>query len=52
MISRDDFVQKLKENFSDFQINFDAEDAILIKEQTPGRRVKNVKLGNHELARY
>jgi len=50
-LSKDEFTQKMKEKYSDFQINFDEEDAIQIKECTPGNRVKLIKIGNKEIKR-
>lgn len=51
VITKDEFIQKIKAKYSNFEINFDEENAIEIKEYTPGGRVKKVKFGNKELTR-
>jgi len=42
---------KLKEKYSDIQINFENDDDIKILEYTNSNRVKTIKFGNHELSR-
>ena len=42
---------KIKEKYSNFTIDYNAEDAIKILEYTDGNRVKTVKIGNLELSR-
>ena len=41
--TKEEFIQKLKSKYSDFEINFDDVNAIEIKEYTPGGRVKKIK---------
>ena len=49
-LSKEEFVDKMKNVHSDFNINFDEEDCIHILEYTAGGRVKNVKIGNYNLS--
>lgn len=49
--TKDEFTQKMKEKYEDFDINFDIEDCMQIQELTPGQRVKKIKIGNKELTR-
>ena len=49
-ISKDEFVEKIKEEHSDFKIDFDKKDCIKIEEYTDGNRVKKIKIGNLELS--
>lgn len=49
-ISKEDLISKLKAEYSDFEINFDEEDAIKILEYTDSGRVKTIKFGNTEIA--
>lgn len=49
--TKEEFIQKLKEKYSDISINFNDTNWIEIKEYTPGRRVKTVRFGNKELSR-
>jgi stage II sporulation protein D len=49
-ISKNDLIDKLKAEYSDFEINFDEEDAIKILEYTDSGRVKTIKIGNTEIA--
>lgn len=44
------FIDKIREKYSDFEINFDDEDSIKILEYTDGNRVKTIKLGNIQLS--
>lgn len=48
-LSKDDFVEKIKEEHKDFKIDFAKEDCIKIKEYTEGDRVKTIQIGNLEL---
>ena len=48
--SKNEFIEKIKEVHSDFEINFDEEDCIKIEEYTDGNRVKTIKIGNLELS--
>ena len=47
---KEDLVNKLKESYSDIEINFDEEESIKILEYTDSGRVKTMKFGNKELA--
>lgn len=49
--TKDEFIQKLKEKYSDIAINFNDTNWVEIKEYTPGKRVKTVRFGNKELTR-
>lgn len=49
-LSKDEFVSKLKEKYSDFNINFDDANSIQILENTTGGRIKTIKIGNHNLS--
>lgn len=49
-LSKEEFVNKIKEKHKDFEIDFEKEDAIFIKEKTDSNRVKTLKVGNLELA--
>ncbi len=44
------FIDKIKQNHSDFEINFDDAECIKILEYTDGNRVKKIKIGNLELS--
>lgn len=48
--SKEEFIKKIKEKHSNFEIDFSKEDAISIKEMTDSNRVKTLKVGNLELA--
>lgn len=48
-LNKDDFVEKIKEEHKDFEIDFSKEDCIKIKEYTEGDRVKTIQIGNLEL---
>ena len=45
-----EFEEKIKEEHSDFKIDFDEKDCIKIEEYTDGNRVKTIKIGNLELS--
>lgn len=49
-ISKEDFLSKMKEKYSDFSINFQEENCIQILEYTSGGRIKTIKVGNHNLS--
>lgn len=51
IINQDEFKQKIKSKYSDFEINLGEENSIEIKEYTPGGRIKRIKIGNKEMAR-
>ncbi len=50
LISKNDFISKIKEYHSDFIIDFNIEDQIKILEYTEGERIKKIKIGNLELS--
>ena len=50
-LSKEELIQKMKNNYSDFFINFENNDEIKILEYTDGRRVKTIKIGNKNLSR-
>ncbi len=49
-ISKQEFINKMKEKYSDFDINFEETDCIQILEYTSGGRIKTIKIGNHNLS--
>ena len=49
-ISKDEFVAKIKNNYPDFDINFEDENCVQVVEYTSGGRVKTIKIGNHNLS--
>jgi stage II sporulation protein D len=49
-MTKEEFINKIKAVHTDFEINFDEEDAIQVKEMTDSNRVKTIKIGNLELA--
>lgn len=50
ILTKDEVYNKLKENYSDIEINFDNVEDIKILEYTEGTRVKTIKFGNHNLS--
>ena len=50
VLTKEEFVNKIKQKHSDLVIDFSATDAIHIKERTDSGRVKTLKVGNLELA--
>ena len=48
--TKKEFEEKIKEQHSDFKINYEEKDCIKIEEYTEGDRVKKVKIGNLELS--
>lgn len=50
IISKEELVNKVKEKYKDFSINFEEENAIQILEYTEGKRVKTIKIGNKNLS--
>lgn len=50
IISKEALVNKMKEKYKDFSINFEEENAIQILEYTEGKRVKTIKIGNKNLS--
>lgn len=49
-LTKQTFIDKIKEKHENFTIDFNAEDAIKILEYTDGNRVKKIKIGNLELS--
>ena len=50
ILTRDELLNKLKEKYSDIEINFDNDEEIKILDFTEGTRVKTIKFGNHEIS--
>lgn len=48
-LTKEDLLNKLKQEYKDIQINFDDNESIKILEYTESRRVKTVKFGNTEI---
>ena len=49
-LTKQTFIDKIKEQHNEFEIDFTKEDCIKILEYTDGNRVKKVKIGNLELS--
>ncbi len=49
-LTKEEFVSKIKEKYSDFEIDFGKEDSIQIVEYTSGGRIKTIKIGNHNFS--
>lgn len=49
-LSKQTFIDKIKEKHSEFEMDFNAEDCIKVLEYTDGNRVKKIKIGNIELS--
>lgn len=49
-ISKEDFISKIKEKYSDFNIDFNNQECIKIIEFTSGGRIKTIKIGNHNFS--
>ena len=49
-ISKEEFIEKIKQYHNDFEIDFSNENQIEILEYTEGQRVKKMKVGNLELS--
>lgn len=50
MLTKEEFINKIKQKHSDLVIDFSTAGAISIKEKTDSGRVKTLKVGNLELA--
>ena len=48
-LTKQTFIDKIKEKYFDFSINFDEENCIKVLDYTDGNRVKTIKIGNLEL---
>lgn len=49
-ISKDELINKIKEKYSNFEIDFSKEDCIKILEYTNSNRVKTIKIGNIKIS--
>ena len=49
-ISKEEFIEKIKQYHNDFEIDFSSNNQIEILEYTEGQRIKTIKIGNLELA--
>ena len=49
-LTKDEFINKIKEKHQDFEINFDDSNSIQILEYTESGRVRTIKLGNIQIA--
>lgn len=49
IITKDEFIEKIKQYHSNFEIDFSIENQIQILEYTEGERIKTIKIGNLEL---
>lgn len=49
-VFKEEFIEKIEEEHSDFKIDFSRKDCIKVKEYTEGNRVKTIKIGNLELS--
>ncbi|MCI8486881.1 MAG: stage II sporulation protein D [Clostridia bacterium] len=49
-LSKKELINKMKEKYQDFSINFEEENPIKILEYTEGKRVKTIKIGNKNLS--
>lgn len=49
-VTKDEFISKIKEKHSDFEIDFSKENQIEILEYTDGGRIKTIKIGNLNLS--
>jgi stage II sporulation protein D len=49
-ITKEEFINKMKEKYSDFSIDFNEPNCIEIQEYTTGGRIKTIKIGNHNLS--
>ena len=50
VITKDEFISKIKEKHSNFEVNFSKEDAIRIIEYTDSGRIKTMQVGNLNLS--
>lgn len=49
-LNKQEFINKIKEKYQDFEINFSDVNCISILEYTDGNRVKKIKIGNKEFS--
>lgn len=50
VLTKQTFIDKIKEKHSNFQIDFSKEDCIRVLEYTEGNRIKKIQIGNLELS--
>ena len=50
LVSKDEFISRIKNYHSNFEINWDDQDQIKIIEYTEGKRIKIIKIGNLNLS--
>ncbi len=50
VLSKEELINKMKEKYSDLEIDFNTEECIKILELTSSNRVKTIKIGNKEIA--
>ena len=48
-ISKEEFIEKIKQYHNEFEINFSSENQIEVLEYTEGQRIKRIRIGNLEL---
>lgn len=48
--SKDEFIVKMNENYSDFKIDFKEPECIKIIDYTEGNRIRTIKIGNKEIS--
>ncbi len=49
IVSKDELIQKMLEKYSEFQIDFSAENPIQVIERTASNRISKIKIGNIEI---
>ncbi|MCI9015890.1 MAG: stage II sporulation protein D [Clostridia bacterium] len=49
-LTKEEFKEKIKQKYTEIQIDFNAQDCVQIKEKTQSGRVKTLKIGNIEIA--
>ncbi|MBP3255153.1 MAG: stage II sporulation protein D [Clostridia bacterium] len=49
-LSKEEFIEKMKDRYPDFEINFDNIECIKVLEYTDSNRVKKIRIGNKELS--
>lgn len=51
VLSRDELLDKLRQKYSDIEIDFENEESIKVLEHTGSGRVKTIRFGNRDLSR-
>ena len=49
-MSKEELINKMNQNYDEFEINFEDDNAIKVLEYTEGKRVKTIKIGNINLS--